>query len=147
VFDNNIATIHDPSEVPEELRHAATGTLDPPKGANPYQVAAEKADKAEAEEKRKAEAAKRAEAGQESLSPEQSASSEAEHTGLLRAPTEDELAGKLPQLADIINADDGKDSSAAASPGEGGKGGKVAAERSRLFARFCRVGPCLSDQS
>ena len=144
VFDTQIATIHDPSEVPEELRHAATGTLDPPKGANPYQVAAEKAEKAEAEEERKAEAAKRAEAGQQSLSPEQSASSEEEHTGMLRAPTAEEL-GKLPQLADIINAEDSKDSkdsSAAAS-----KGGKAAAERSRLFARFCRVGPCKGDQS
>lgn len=107
-------------------------------------IAAEAKAKAEAEEKRKAEAAKRAEAGQQSLSPEQSASSEEEHTGMLRAPTAEEL-GKLPQLADIINAEDSKDSkdsSAAAS-----KGGKAAAERSRLFARFCRVGPCKGDQS
>ena len=150
VFDNAIATIHDPSEVPEEKRHAATGTLDPPKGANPYEAAAEKAEKAEAEEKKKAYAQKRAEAGQESLEhgPEQSTQQgQEEHNGLLRSATADETAGKLPQLADIIDGDGDSGGSAAASPGEGGKGGKVAAERSKLFARFCRVGPCLGDQS
>tara|TARA_B110000196_G_scaffold257146_1_gene227505 strand:- start:75 stop:539 length:465 start_codon:yes stop_codon:yes gene_type:complete len=153
VFDNGIATIHDPSEVPEEKRHAATGTLDPPKGANPYEAAAEKAEKAAEEEKKKAYAQKRAEAGQESLehgdptqqsSPQQGG--QEEHTGLLRPATADETAGKLPQLADIIDGDGGS-GGRQASPGEGGKGGKVAAERSKLFARFCRVGPCLGDQA
>ena len=149
VFDSGYTTIHDPSEVPEEKRHAATGTLDPPKGANPYEAAAEKAEKAEAEEKRKAYAQKRAEAGQESLEhgPDQSTQQGQEaHNGLLRSATADETAGKLPQLADIIDADGGGGVSAAASPGEGGKGGTVAAERSKLFARFCRVGPCLGDK-
>ena len=142
VFDSGYATIHDPNEVPEEKRHAATGTLDPPKGANPYEAAAEKLEKAEADDKRKAEAQKRSEAGQESLgtgAAQSSTQQGQQHQGLLRSATAEEKVGDSGALTSAGKGD----SAPLASPGEGGKQSNL----SKLFARFCRVGPCLGDQS